>query len=269
MTAVNNHKVSLSQRKYGVSRAIRNVSPPLGKGGDPKQKGFLNQPRAWAGGKTIWDLMDFLVKVAIPLAVVVSTLIFNGQQANLARQQHDIDQQHMLDQQQAAILQTYIDNIQDLLLNHNLLQSYPTDPVVILARARTLTALQGLDPERKGLLVKFIYDAGLINAVISPIISLMGANLSRAELHDASLGAANLSNTDLSFADMSNIILLDSDLSNANLSNADFRSVNLDRAKNLTQQQLDQVYSCLGATLPPGLTCHHENLCLPSSNSCR
>jgi hypothetical protein len=40
--------------------------------------------------------------------------------------------------------ETYIDNIQDLLLNHNLLGSKPSGEVAILARARTLTALQGL-----------------------------------------------------------------------------------------------------------------------------
>ena len=128
------------------------VSAPSDKGEDSKQKGFLNRPRAWAGGKTIWDWMQLLI---IPFVLTVGGLLFSTYQ-------HNTDQQRALDQQQATILQTYIDNIQDLLLNHKLLKSKPYDDAAILARARTLTALQGLDSERRGVLVKFIYDTGLI-----------------------------------------------------------------------------------------------------------
>jgi hypothetical protein len=150
--------------------------PPLSLKDQKKLKHFQKKPfaeRTGLKGKTLWDWLQLLGILAIPIVVAGATLLFGIQQANLANQQHEndqkianqqheADQKQALDQQQAAILQTYIDNIQDLLLNHDLLKSKPTDDVAILARARTLTALQGLDPGRKGSLVQFLYEAQLI-----------------------------------------------------------------------------------------------------------
>ncbi len=105
--------------------------PPL----SPKDQRKLDQLQKngrkllpkWTGftGKTLWDWLQLLGILAILLVVAGATLLFSIQQANLAQQQHGSDQQSALDQQQATILQTYIDNIQDLLLNHNLLGVSP------------------------------------------------------------------------------------------------------------------------------------------------
>ena len=279
-------------------------------------------PHKWKGfhGKTLWDWLRLLL---IPLVLTVGGFLFSSYQ-------HDTDQQRALDQQQATILQTYIDNIQDLLLNHNLLKSSSFDTknpyydVAMLARARTITALEGLDPARKGRLVQFLYEAHLIGFLENrdekqlPSIDLYGANLSRADLNGipllgvwlrganlsnatftcanigssgfyiircASLAEAELSGADLSYANLSGINLYAADLTanltnanlsnanltnaslGANLTNADLRGANLTNAdlrdaflpiSDITQQQLDQVSSCKGATLPPGLTCHHN-----------
>jgi hypothetical protein len=253
--------------------------------------------------KTGWDCLDLFAKLAIPIVVVVATILFGwwqGQLADLqhqsdqklAQQQHDSDQQSTLDQQRTAILQTYIDNIQDLLLNHNLLGSKPNDDVAILARARTLTALQGLDPERKGRLLMFLHEDELIGfddnngKKHESIINLSGANLNRVYLFGANLRGADLSNADLSGANLRGADLSDTnlfndyltgavlfgailfgaelfearlvgaDLTGTNLSDADLGDANLTDAQNLTQPQVDQVHSCENATLPPGLTCH-------------
>src|SRR2546426_398752 len=53
--------------------------------------------------KTMWDWLQLLGVLAIPLVVVGATLFFGIQQANLANQQHDTDQkianqQHDTDQ---------------------------------------------------------------------------------------------------------------------------------------------------------------------------
>jgi len=284
-------------------------------------------------GKTLWDCLDLIAKLAIPIVVVLATIAFGWWQVHLAdlqhqsdqklaQQQHASDQQSALDQQRATILQTYIANIQDLLLNHDLLKSNPGDDVAILARARTLTALQGLDQQRKGRLVQFIYEAKLIgffdagldkNNLHGIIIDLGGANLSGANLDEVNLSGANLSGTNLagailSFANLrganltmasfpnANLIgtnLINADLLGATLYGADLGAANLEGANlgdanlsgddlswalldgaylgdadlngadlsdanHLTQQQLDEVYSCIGAILPKGLTCHHN-----------
>ncbi len=220
-------------------------------------------------GKTLWDWLQLLGILAIPLVVAGATLFFGIQQANLANQQHEADQQSALDQQQAAILQTYIDNIQDLLLHDNLRGSKPSDEVAILARARTLTALQGLDTERKGRLLIFLHEAELIGfddkygKTHDPIINLSGANLNSASLSFADLSNANLSDAGLNGADLSNANLSNAGLNFANLSYAhlkiaDLSYADLSYAQNLTQQQLDQVDSCKNAILPKGLICHHN-----------
>ena len=89
--------------------------------------------------------------------------------------------------------------------------------VVLVAPMRTLTALQGLDPQRKGVLVQFLYETNLIWPS-----DQFGRNI-----HPPI------------------IILFSTDLTSAHLSGT-----------NITQQ-LDQVKSCQDATLFNGLTCHH------------
>ena len=143
-----------------TTRDNQEVSVPSGKNEDSKKASFFDRPRV--GGKSAWDWLDLLAKLAVPLMLGLATILLSIQQTNLADLQHQSDQQQSLDQQQATILQTYMDNIQDLLLNHHLLQSKPGDDVAILARARTLTALQGLDSHRKGTLVEFLSEARLI-----------------------------------------------------------------------------------------------------------
>jgi hypothetical protein len=196
-------------------------------------------------GKTLWDWLQLL---GVPIFLAFATIVFgfvqfyladqqhvqdqkladqqHAQDQKLAQQQHTSDQNNAQDQQHTTTLQTYIDNIQDLLLNRNLLRSKPTSNVGILARARTLTALQGLDPKRKGSLVQFLYEAQL-NGFFDvkdnphdPIIDLSKADLRGANLRDAFLGSADL------------------------------------RGADLTQQQLDLVFLCKNATLSEGLICN-------------
>lgn len=249
------------------------TSSPFSKDGYQKENGFFNRPMA--GGKTMWDWLNLLGILAIPLILGIATIGFGLQQTHLADQQHQsdqklaqqqhvADQQQVLDQQRAAVLQTYLDSIQDLLLNHNLLGSKPTDDVAILARARTLTALQGLDPERKGRLMKFLYEAELIgfddlahfpkfvhkdsvinlseadlsnidlNNVIFTGVNLSGAilnaaNLSNAKLELSNVEGANLSQANLQGADLGGTDLLDASLNGANLSHAFLVGSNLSR----------------------------------------
>src|SRR5205807_7717284 len=85
-------------------------------------------------GKTLWDWLQLLGVLAIPLILGIATLLFGIQQAHLAdvqhqsdqklaQQQHEADQQSILDQQRQATLVTYQDDMRDLLLNRGLLTS--------------------------------------------------------------------------------------------------------------------------------------------------
>src|SRR5947208_13046899 len=109
----------------------------------PLGPGPFDRPRPRLGGKSIWDWLSLLSNLFIP--IVVGTIGFGLWQAH---QQDQSERQHALDEQRAAILQTYIDNMQDLLLNHNLAKSKPADEIRQVAKEQTLTALRRLDEDR-------------------------------------------------------------------------------------------------------------------------
>ncbi len=268
------------------------VSPSSDKDENLKEQGFLNRSRA--SDKTLWDWLQLLGVLAVPLVVAGATLFFSIQQANLANQQHDYDQkiasqqreadqQQTLDQQRQATFVTYLANMNDLLLNRGLLTSKPGDEIRVIARTETLSSMRQLDWKRNRFLSQFLIDAHLIGVQSGNIVSFRAAdlfsidlsyailaaadfsyaNLNRTNLNSADLILTNLYGAHLNSAKLGRAILANADLSYADLEDADLEDANLHGAdltgvRNLSQQQLDQVYSCKGATLPKGLTCHHN-----------
>jgi uncharacterized protein YjbI with pentapeptide repeats len=172
-------------------------------------------------------------------------------------------------------------------------EAKPGDVLSTVARARTLTVLGKLsDEERKGSVVLFLYEAGLISKD-PPVLSLNGANLrgislgrfpflevnlSEADLSEANLSsvilaganlqwsilrAADLSRANLSGADLDGAILeratlrganlTYANLSGANLSGADLRGINMAEVKGITNESLRaQTHLLEGAMMPNG-----------------
>ena len=202
----------------------------------------LKVTNKWTGfqGKTLWDWLQLLGVLAIPLVVVGATLLFGIQQSNLANQQHDNDQkiasqqreadrQQTLDQQRQAILVTYQDNMKDLLLHQGLLTSKPTDEIRVIARTETLSAMRQLDGKRNRFLVQFLRDAHLIG-----INLITGKDQNIVNFENADLISTDLSGVDLSGVNLRRVILYGANLSgailSANLSGAGLSSANLSRA---------------------------------------
>ncbi|HYS42751.1 MAG TPA: pentapeptide repeat-containing protein, partial [Geobacteraceae bacterium] len=182
--------------------APSNPSGPPPSESNPGESEPLDRPRPRLDGKSIWDWLDLLSKLAIPLVVVLATVGFGLWQARLADLQHQSDQQSALDQQRAAILQTYINNMQDLLLNHNLRKSKPGDEIRQLAREQTLTTLRRLDADRNRTVFRFLQDARLVGAQ-DAVINLSNADLSNDDLSRAHLSGIDLISTTLNDADLS------------------------------------------------------------------
>lgn len=179
--------------------------------------------------KTLWDWLRLLI---IPVMLGVGALWFNSNQDTIS---HQI----AADQQQAVTLQTYLDRMSDLLLMRKLHESKPGDEVREVARVETLAALQQLDPERRGVLVRFLYEADLININTGhTVVSLSGAHLSDAKLNGAHLSGAHLDSAVLNGAD---------------LSGADLNSAVLRGAK-VTREQLAKTRSVHHAIMPDGST---------------
>jgi uncharacterized protein YjbI with pentapeptide repeats len=174
-----------------------------------------------------------------------------------AQREKENDREIAEDRAREEALQRYLDRMSELVLDENLRESKRHDAVRATARARTITVLRDLDGNRKGQVVRFLHEAGLIRKLgerqaKEAIIdlkdadlrgaNLRSANLSRADLSYADLRGANLGNakldgTDLSTANLSDAYLMFANLSNANLSGADLIGAFLSRA-NLSHADL-------------------------------
>lgn len=199
----------------------------------------------WLGfdGKSLWDLMDLAI---IPLSLVVVTFFFNRWQRQNEREVSEKQRQleRDLSEEQRALerilaqeresqpaLQNYFDRITELLLSDKPLPN--SDRAITSARARTLAVLHILDAAHKGYLLRFIYEADLINKE-NPIINLNGANLRQIELIGATLSNANLEGVDLREANLER-----TEFQGVSLAQADLRGAHL-RAVNFTQVDLQK-----------------------------
>jgi uncharacterized protein YjbI with pentapeptide repeats len=235
-------------------------------------------------GITLWDWIKLLV---VPAAIAAASLWFNRQQQERQRADDQRQQERALEiadqRAQDEALQAYLDQMSHMLTNKErpLRRAQPGDDLSVVARARTLTVLRRLDDKRKGSVVQFLYESGLINKdrrildlskVDLFMADLRTAKLSEANLHGVYLAKANLINAflvkadlsgayliqaklidaDLSGANLSDAWLRHADLSGANLSDAWLRHANLSSATGLTDEQLDQAQTLEGATMPNG-----------------
>src|SRR5258708_13973193 len=223
--------------------------------------------------KTLWDWLQLLGVLAIPVAVVLGVAWFTTKQGQVGDAENK-------DNQREAALQAYIDNMLELLLAKNLRSSTEDEEVQKIARVRTLTVLRRLDAERKGSVLQFLQESGLIgkdkrviNLTGANLIgaNLSGANLSGTNLSGAYLSRADLSGADLSKANLSGVVLSGADLSlanliganlsgvylsganlsGANLNGADLSGANLSGAL-VTAEQLTATKLLQGATMPDG-----------------
>ena len=183
-------------------------------------------------------------------------------------------QQAMADQQRETALQAYLDHMSDLLLGNNtglgspsLRTAHQNDQTSQVARARTLTVLRNLDGKRKGIVLQFLHDAGLLGTASGAmaIVNLNGADLTqvnlseRANLSGANLSKADLSGADLRGADLSGANLTETKLSNANLSDANLTSATLAGGVNLSYAILKDA-NLTAAILTGGANLSNANL---------
>ena len=224
-------------------------------------------------GKTLWDIGE---KFGIPVVVVLLAAVVsfvNFKSAQRAR----IDRELARERAREEALRTYLDRMTELILT-NRFQDDSDAQVQRVAEAHTLAVLRVLDGGRKGLIVRFLHETGLI-AKDTAKISMGNADLTCADLRYADLADTNLEGADLesarlfsvdlrgsalrrtvlrradlreanlSDADLQAAILNYSDLRDADLSGANLGDSSLVRA-NVHEDQLRGVSALIGATLP-------------------
>jgi uncharacterized protein YjbI with pentapeptide repeats len=188
--------------------------------------------------KTVWDWMQLLiVPVVLAIVTIVFTLYQEGRLSRIEQQRAQAALQVAEERARAAELQDYLDQMGSLLLNKDrpLRQSKKGDEVRSIARARTLTILERMNPSRKRQVIQFLYEADLIRGVegSQPIMSLREVNLRRASLWGANLSEADLSGAHLEKADLTRAHLSGANLSDADLGSADLLKTDL-RGANLS-----------------------------------
>jgi hypothetical protein len=217
--------------------------------------------------KTLWDWMSLLLAPAT-LASLGFWFQSSQEQAKAAKEeaakkaekaskeraeeQTRQEKERDEDRQREDALENYINSISDLLIGKGLStlvkqkeksllkerQEDLLDAGLDVIRARTLSILRRLtdekdskptDAERKGSILLFLYDTGLIKS--QALLSLSDANLSGAKLNGAKLNGADLSRAKLNGAKLNGADLSDADLSGADLSRAKLNGADLSYAK--------------------------------------
>ncbi len=204
--------------------------------------------------KTLWDWMQLLV---VPIVLAVGGFFLSVAQEE--RQQAVTDERA-----RAAALQGYLDQMGVLLIDKNLGTPEEKSGTLTLARARTLTVLEGLGPNEKRDLMRFLYEAKLITgkpseidesklppgvarnedqraicstskedlcdnqSSVDPTVDLKNANLSGTSLQNANLWGASLFQADLSNkANLGDSVLVGATLTGARLDGANLDGANL------------------------------------------
>jgi uncharacterized protein YjbI with pentapeptide repeats len=183
----------------------------------------------WTGffNKTLWDWLELLAALAIPVVVGFGAAWLTTQQSKTSDAENK-------DNQREVALQSYFDKMSEHLIKDGLRKSETDAEVRTIARVRTLTVLRRLDAGRKGSLLQFLHESNLINKN-ECIIFLVKADLSNADLrfadlNDTMLQRSNLSGVDLAYADLSGADLRFADLPDADLTRAYLHRADLSHA---------------------------------------
>jgi uncharacterized protein YjbI with pentapeptide repeats len=219
-------------------------------GATPEEKAQDRKPRRrgrvpqWTGfrRKTLWDWLQLLIVPAILIAV---TFVWSATQTRSDNKREDrrvaADRAAAEEARRDATLQAYLNEMSGLMLDRKLLTSKKSAAVRPVARSVTLTTLRRLDGNRRAAVLRFLYEARLVDgktAVVTLIdadfrgvdltyADFTGANLQGANLQGAKLSNANLRIAKLAVAKLNGANLFKSNLTDAELDGAELKGAKL------------------------------------------
>jgi hypothetical protein len=170
------------------------------------------------GEKKLWDILQIVI---VPGVLAWGALYL--QDSSKQREQAIAN-----DKANQDTLVKYLDQMAELLQKG--LKTKPNPETFIIAQAKTVIALQALDPKRQHLVIQFLTAANLNTLDMKGILyqaQMSEANLNKADLTSADLSGSNLSMSNLSGAGLGDAELIGTDLSGSNLSGADLSGANL------------------------------------------
>ena len=133
-------------------------------------------------------LLTGSAKAVLDNAALIGTLValggvFTGQSVSIALEAQRANE---------TALRNYFEQVGKVLIEQSLRDPSPGDNFTTVVRAQTLTILEGLEPDRKRILLQVLYESRLIDNN-ERVVSLAGANLTGAILNKANLWGADLS----------------------------------------------------------------------------
>src|SRR5918997_1911993 len=199
------------------------------------------QSKAWIrrdlGAMTVRNWLPIVGALLVSLVIAFGIWAITWQLEKLENQRAEAERELAEQRAQDEVLQAYLDQMSQLILDRNLLEveqghpvHEPGDPVHTLAQARTSMAILRLDAEHNESVAHFLITTGLSVRSKDSARLLRGSTLSHATLSGAYLPNADLGDADLSGADLSNALLLNANLIVADLSGADLSNALLDNA---------------------------------------
>jgi uncharacterized protein YjbI with pentapeptide repeats len=169
-------------------------------------------------GKTLWDWLQLLL---VPVVLAIVAFSFNAGQAS-------VNQQLERQNNQEQVVNTYLGQMSNLLLQYHLHDSQLGDPRRAIAQAITLAALDRLDSEHKNIIILFLYRADLLKyhyyknnetecgdpkalkkqfSDEQPIITLSQGNIEGVTINDLKLNCIDLHNMYLKGSNFSTSVL--------------------------------------------------------------
>ncbi|SHH92678.1 Pentapeptide repeat-containing protein [Flavobacterium sp. CF108] len=137
----------------------------------PEWMGFAPYDAVKSGAepKKLWDWLDLLI---VPLSIATIGWIYKEYEKSK-------DEKKDFENKQNETLDSYFRVISDLIIKSNLLDIHLNKESKIIARTRTIVAIENLNDERKGQVLQFLYESKLID---KDIIELIGANFRTSEV---------------------------------------------------------------------------------------
>src|SRR5918997_1476901 len=158
-------------------------------------------------GRTVRGWLPIVGALLVSLVIALGIWAITWQLEKLENQRAEAERELAEQRAQDEVLQAYLDQMSQLILDRNLLEveqghpvHEPSDPVHTLAQSRTSTAILRLDAEHNESVTRFLIDSGLaVHSETSPRL-LRDIPLENAKLRGAYLFEADLSDAELSEA---------------------------------------------------------------------
>jgi uncharacterized protein YjbI with pentapeptide repeats len=185
----------------------------------------------------MWDWLDLLI---VPAILILAVAWWNSEQAGR-------DQRRQDQLRQDTTLESYYQQMSDLVLREHLLRSKLNQPVQTVADTVTNATLSRLSDQRKIEVLRFLFQSGLLEGIVDVSdADLAGADLTEynfeyadlqyAHLQHANFRGAVIYGDDLSYArlghaNLEDVFAVNSSFRRADLGNADLKGANLGSAQ--------------------------------------